>query len=76
MNRIEINPKKMIGKPIIKGTRIPVYLIINLIANGYDEKRIIKAYPELDEKDIKAALEYAENVTRYEETIIPKVTYA
>ena len=76
MNRIEIDQKIMAGKPVIKGTRIPVYLILNLLAHGYDEKRITKAYPELTPEDIKAALEYAESITRFEEEIIPQAIYA
>lgn len=54
----------MCGKPVIKGTRIPVYLVLNLIAAGYDFGRIIKAYPELTKSDIKAALEYAQSAMR------------
>lgn len=57
-NRIVINPKIMVGKPIIKGTRIPVYLILNLVAHGYTFERIVKAYPQLTRKDVKAALDY------------------
>lgn len=61
MNKeIIMNPKIMCGKPTIKGTRIPVYLILNLIATGYDFDRIIKAYPELTKEKIKAALKYAQ----------------
>ncbi len=56
----------MCGKPVIKGTRIPVYLVLNLIAAGYDFDRIIKAYPELTKRDIKAALEYAQSAMRNE----------
>jgi len=41
---------------VIKGTRIPVYLIVELIANGMKTKELLKEYPELKEKDIKAAL--------------------
>lgn len=74
--KIQINPKIMCGKPVIKGTRIPVYLILNLLATGYNFERIIKAYPELTSNDIKAALEYAGNLTRREEELIPKITYA
>ncbi|MDA2922266.1 DUF433 domain-containing protein [Patescibacteria group bacterium AH-259-L07] len=74
MNKhIEVDPKIMVGKPVIKGTRIPVYLILNLLAAGYTFERIIKAYPELKKQDIKAALEYAQALTRYEEVITPKV---
>jgi len=58
-DHITIDPKILVGKPVIKGTRIPVTLIVNLFANGYDTKRVIKAYPVLTENDVKAALEYA-----------------
>ena len=44
--RIEINPKKLGGKPVIKGTRIPVYLILEMMAEGMNEKEILKEYPE------------------------------
>jgi uncharacterized protein (DUF433 family) len=65
--RIEINPDILMGKPVIAGTRIPVYLILNLLASGYDEDRIIEAYPSLTPEDIRAALSYAEQRMRYEE---------
>ena len=63
----------MMGKPIIKGTRIPVYLILNLLAAGYTFERIIKAYPDLTKKDIKAALGYAQALTKYEQEIVPRI---
>jgi len=72
--RVVVNPKILAGKPIIKGTRIPVYLILNLLAAGYNFERIIKAYPQLTKEDIKAALEYAQSLTKYEEILIPQVT--
>lgn len=65
--RIEINPDILMGKPVIAGTRIPIYLILNLLASGYDEEHIIKAYPTLTGEDIRAALWYAEQRMRYEE---------
>ncbi len=65
--RIEVNPKILVGKPVIAGTRIPVYLIVNLVANGYDFEKIIEAYPVLTKEDIKAALKYAENLVKREE---------
>jgi uncharacterized protein (DUF433 family) len=67
MGRIEINPKILGGKPVIKGTRIPIYLILKLLASGYSVKKIIKFYPSLKEEDIKAAIEYASNVLETEE---------
>jgi uncharacterized protein (DUF433 family) len=65
--RIEVNPKILSGKPVIKGTRIPVYLILELLSAGYDFKRIIKAYPTLTEEDIKAAVNYAAQIVKNEE---------
>jgi uncharacterized protein (DUF433 family) len=67
LQRIEINPDVLMGKPVIAGTRIPVYLILNLLASGYDQARIIQAYPGLTPQDIQAALWYAEQRMRYEE---------
>lgn len=49
---IEINPKIMLGKPVIKGTRIPVYVILNLLGEGYTIEQIIKEYPDLTREDI------------------------
>lgn len=54
-NRIEVNPEILLGKPVIAGTRIPVYLILNLLASGYSYERIIEAYPGLSREDITAA---------------------
>ena len=65
--RVEVNPRILGGKPVIKGTRIPVYLILELLSAGYDFKRIIEAYPGLTEDDIRAAVEYAATVMKNEE---------
>jgi uncharacterized protein (DUF433 family) len=59
-NRIEINPKILMGKPVIKGTRIPVSLILNLLAHNYTIEKIIQFYPNLTRKDIVAAIQYSE----------------
>lgn len=58
LQRISINPKVMVGRPVIKGTRVPVELIVKLVANGATEEEILKDYPHLTEDDIKAALLY------------------
>ena len=47
MDKIVIDPDVLVGKPIIKGTRIPVHLIIELLANGMTTKDILKEYPQL-----------------------------
>jgi uncharacterized protein (DUF433 family) len=54
------------GKPCIKGTRIPVYLIVSLIAEGESIDAIIKDYPSLTANDIKAAIKYAAKLCEYE----------
>lgn len=56
---IVIDQNVLAGHPIIKGTRIPVSLILNLLSHGYSFKKIITEYPELTDKDIKQAVLYA-----------------
>lgn len=68
-DRIVIDPEVMVGKPVIKGTRIPVYLIVEFVANGMTEKEILKEYPQLRKEDIKAALLYASKCVEREVTI-------
>ena len=65
--RITVDPDILLGKPVITGTRVPVYLILNLLASGYDDARIVEAYPGLTVEDIRAALLYAEQRLRNEE---------
>lgn len=65
--RIIVDPGILAGKPVVKGTRIPVYLILNLLAHGYDFERIIQAYPVLSKDDIKAAIQYSEAQMRRQE---------
>ena len=68
-DRIVIDPDVMVGKPVIKGTRIPVYIIVEFVANGMTEKEILKEYPQLRKEDIKAALLYASKCLQNEVTI-------
>ena len=65
--RITIDPKIMVGKPVIKGTRIPVYVILNLLGDGYTFEEIIKDYPDLAKGDILAAIKFAAQFTEFEE---------
>ncbi|MGD9262628.1 MAG: DUF433 domain-containing protein [Desulfobacterales bacterium] len=58
-DRIEINPDVMLGKPVIKGTRIPVELIIRKLGEGAVLEDLLDAYPNLEKDDIQAALLYA-----------------
>ena len=55
-SRITIDPEILAGKPIIKGTRIPVKLILDLLANGWTTEEILENYPQLKKEDITAAL--------------------
>lgn len=71
LKRIVVDPKIMVGKPVIKGTRIPVDGIIHRIAPGEDIDDILKDYPNITRQDIKAALQYAESLVRGED-IIPQ----
>ena len=66
---IEVNPRILAGKPIVKGTRIPVYLVLDLIASGYTFQKIVEAYPSLTVEDVKAAVEYAASLLKNSETI-------
>ena len=67
MDRIEIDPKKLGGKPVIKGTRIPVYLILEMLANGMSVEEILREYPELTEEDVREAIKYASKIFSREE---------
>jgi len=59
MDRIELNPRVCNGKPVIKGTRIPVSVILEQIAEGVSWNVLLAGYPELKKEDIQAALLYA-----------------
>lgn len=69
IDRIVIDPEVLAGKPVIKGTRIPVYLIVELLGCGMTEKEILNQYPTLKREDIRAALLYASKCLENEETI-------
>ena len=65
--RISIDPKVMVGKPVVKGTRIPVELIVRMLAQGIPETDILREYPRLQPDDIRAALAYAAQVLANED---------
>ena len=66
-DRIVIDPRIMVGKPVIKGTRIPVKLILKRLAENLNPKRLFEEYPRLTEDDVKASLTYAEQLIENEE---------
>ena len=80
-DKIEINPKIMLGKPVIKGTRITVETILEKLAAGQDKEEILKDYPHLKEQDIHAVLAYTSKLVRklappqYGESPIAKISH-
>jgi len=67
--RIESNPRIMQGKPVIRGTRITVELILRRMSEGADEQTLLQAYPHLTRDDIQAALRYAADTLAHEEVL-------
>jgi uncharacterized protein (DUF433 family) len=67
LGRISIDPRIMVGKPVIRGTRIPVELIVRMLAQGIPENDILEEYPRLELEDIRAALAYAAHVLAHED---------
>jgi uncharacterized protein (DUF433 family) len=75
-DRIEIDPRVMMGKPVIRGTRITVELLLRKLAEGATEADLFDAYPRLTREDIHAAIGYAADTLAHEETVIltPRAT--
>ena len=68
--RIVIDPGILVGKPIIKGTRLAVEFIIDLMAQGWAEKDILQNYPGITRQDIQACLAYASEILRLEKVYV------
>jgi len=64
--RIEINAEVMLGKPVIRGTRIPVELLLRKLAEGATMEELLDAYPRLSAEDVRAALAYAADTIAHE----------
>jgi uncharacterized protein (DUF433 family) len=64
--RITLDPGVMVGKPVIRGTRITVELVLDLLAQGWTEQDILAAYPHLVRDDVLACLAYAKDVVSSE----------
>ena len=63
-DRIVVDPKVLVGKPVIKGTRIAVEFLMELLAEGWTHEQILANYPQLKPDDIRAAHAYAAEVVR------------
>ena len=68
--RIEVNPKVMLGKPVIRGTRITVELILRKLGEGATQDELLDAYPHLTRDDIQAAMAYAADTLAHEEIVV------
>jgi uncharacterized protein (DUF433 family) len=69
-NRIVTNPKVMLGKPVIRGTRITVELILRKLGDGASQDKLLEAYPHLTRGDIQAAITYAADTLAHEEMLV------
>jgi uncharacterized protein (DUF433 family) len=67
---IEVNPDVMLGKPVIRGTRIPVELIVRKLGEGATEADLLDAYRRLRQEDIRAALAYAADSLAHETIVL------
>lgn len=68
-NRIEVNPNVLVGKPVIKGTRISVELLLDRLADGWSMEDILASYPHLTREDVLAAIAFASELFK-EETFV------
>lgn len=68
--RIEINPRVMMGKPVIRGTRITVELILRKLAEGATEAELLEDYPHLTAEDLRAAMAYGAASVAHEEVVL------
>ena len=65
--RITVRPDQMDGVPCIRGLRIPVATVVGMVADGMTHDEILKAYPDLEDEDIREALQYAAQAVRERE---------
>lgn len=73
LQRISLNPKVMVGKPVISGTRLTVEYVLNLLAHGQTQDQIIQEYPGLTQSDIQACLLFASRAMQ-DTTFMPLTT--
>ena len=64
--RITVDPNVLVGKPVVRGTRLAVEFIIELLGNGWSEQQILESYPGLVHEDVSACLKYAGEILKSE----------
>jgi len=72
-DQVEVSPDVMLGKPVVRGTRIPVELVLRKLAEGASEADLLDAYPRLTREGIRGALAYAADWMAQEE-FVPQAT--
>ncbi len=70
-DRVTRDPRVMVGKPVVRGTRIPVELVLEHLAFNLDLDDLFGAYPELTREDVKACLRYAQQALECERSSDP-----
>ena len=73
-DRIVVDPKVLTGKPVVRGTRISVELVVDLLTAGWSNEQILTSYPHLTEEDVRACLSYASELLREEQVFPLKAT--
>jgi len=64
--RISVDPEVLVGKPVIRGTRLAVEFVVGLLAQGWPEEEVLKNHPGISREDIHACLQYARSVLESE----------
>ena len=72
MERIEVDPEIMAGKPVVKGTRIPVYVVLQMFEEEASIDDVLEAYPDLEKEDVRACIRYATKRVKREGLADPK----
>jgi uncharacterized protein (DUF433 family) len=67
--RIVADPKVLVGKPVVRGTRLSVEFVIGLLADGWSRQTILDEYPSLTDEDVTACLNYARDVLSSERVV-------
>jgi len=69
LDRIEIDPKIMVGKPVVRGTRVPVEQVLKMLSKGVSIGEILAEYSHLTREDVQACLAYAAHALEVEEVL-------
>jgi uncharacterized protein (DUF433 family) len=72
-DRIEVDPDVKAGKPVVKGTRIPVFIVLDMFGDGMGAEDVLEAYPDLELEDVKGCLQYASKRVQRDDTVYESV---